>query len=517
MAKDVVIDEAENLSTSVPATEGGTVEKSHWRIVLRIVGVIIGLLIVLVPPYFLGDFGLQALGPLLGVLFIVFSLFGDLPPWIAWTRRLGVLLMPGIVFGTIALLLLALLPSQRTSESPFLAFSPFVWLAYIPIILVSIAFEASVLPDRIYQYCKSLSAGPEIVIPLYVLVAGLLGNIFDGVSIIAISVVIFRALLPWKWVLRASFALLFGGLVSNLITVAAEPTNIKFQDVLSPYLDRVQPAFWFTNWPISILCIVLPTCWLFWGMKREHIHWEMSSKIPVLHISTQDESQTWKVALSTLALALLGIGIIMHAVASEVMVAGGQAVSFPFWSWLVSAGLPLWPFLLLAGMVAFFYLVASRQFQVLVTYITGQWSVWGRLMVIFSLLWFLSHGLTQQTNVFAAFFTWPEFARYGVMVVLSLCSSITDNVALAAMQAQIILSAPLAVWQVRLLLILFTWSGGFTPFGCLQSLALNNNLKLSTGQWFRETLLWSALSLIGGLIGLGLIAVFYPTAIFLPH
>jgi hypothetical protein len=252
-------------------------------------------------------------------------------------------------------------------------------------------------------------------------------------------------------------------------------------------------------------------------MKREHIHWEMSSKIPVLHISTQDESQTWKVALSTLALALLGIGIIMHAVASEVMVAGGQAVSFPFWSWLVSAGLPLWPFLLLAGMVAFFYLVASRQFQVLVTYITGQWSVWGRLMVIFSLLWFLSHGLTQQTNVFAAFFTWPEFARYGVMVVLSLCSSITDNVALAAMQAQIILSAPLAVWQVRLLLILFTWSGGFTPFGCLQSLALNNNLKLSTGQWFRETLLWSALSLIGGLIGLGLIAVFYPTAIFLPH
>jgi hypothetical protein len=505
MAKDVVIDDTENPSKSVPGTKAAdTVKKPYWWIIQRIVPAIAGLSVVLVPPYFLGDFGLQALGPLLGVLCIVFSLFGDLPPWIIWTRRLGVLLMPGIVAGTILLLLPLLFPQQAT-ESSILAFSPFVWLAYISIILVSVAFEASILPDLIYRYCKSLSTGPEIVIPLYVLVAGLLGNIFDGVSIIAISVVIFRALLPWKWMLRASFALLFGGLVSNLITVAAEPTNIKFQDVLAPYLDRVQPSFWFTNWPISILCIVLPTFWLFWGMKRDHIHWEMSRKTPMLHLSTQDESQTWKVVLSTLALALLGIGIISHAVVSELMIAGGQHALFP-----------LWPFLAPAGLVALCYLFTSKQFQVLLAYLREQWTVWGRLMVIFSLLWFLSHGLTQQTNVFAAFFIWPEFARYGVMVILSLCSSITDNVALAAMQAQIILSAPLAVWQVRLLLILFTWSGGFTPFGCLQSLALNNNLKLSAGQWFRETLLWSALSLIGGLIGLGLIALFYPTAIFLP-
>jgi hypothetical protein len=118
MAKDVVIDDTENPSKSVPGTKAAdTVKKPYWWIIQRIVPAIAGLSVVLVPPYFLGDFGLQALGPLLGVLCIVFSLFGDLPPWIIWTRRLGVLLMPGIVAGTILLLLPLLFPQQATESS----------------------------------------------------------------------------------------------------------------------------------------------------------------------------------------------------------------------------------------------------------------------------------------------------------------------------------------------------------------------------------------------------------------
>ena len=49
--------------------------------------------------------------------------------------------------------------------------------------------------------------------------------------------------------------------------------------------------------------------------------------------------------------------------------------------------------------------------------------------------------------------------------------------------------------------------------GCLQSLALNSRLKLTTRQWFQQTPLWAILAIIGGLLGLGLISLFYPTAV----
>ena len=49
--------------------------------------------------------------------------------------------------------------------------------------------------------------------------------------------------------------------------------------------------------------------------------------------------------------------------------------------------------------------------------------------------------------------------------------SITDNVALAAMQGSLTFNHPLPIWQVRLLFILLTWAGGFTSFGCLHALA----------------------------------------------
>jgi len=240
-------------------------------------------------------------------------------------------------------------------------------------------------------------------------------------------------------------------------------------------------------------------------MKRAKVEWVGHDRDEALSSMKQDLRDRWDIPLSILALGLLGGGIIAHAVTQEVMVSGAHQTS-----------LPLWLFLIPAGVVSLWHLQSIHRLPALGAYIREQWHVWGRLMVIFSLLWFLAHGLTQQTNVFFAFFKWPEFLRYSIMVVLSLGSSITDNVALAAMQAQLILISPIAIWQTRLLLILFTWSGGFTPFGCLQSLALNNSLKLSTGKWFRETLLWSALSLVGGLMGLALIGVFHPTAVSLP-
>ena len=82
--------------------------------------------------------------------------------------------------------------------------------------------------------------------------------------IIAISAIIFFRLLRAEWATRASFALLFGGLISNLITVAAEPTNIKFEDSLSVLLDKVDPSYWLMNWPISVFgrdlaCCLAPT------------------------------------------------------------------------------------------------------------------------------------------------------------------------------------------------------------------------------------------------------------------
>jgi len=175
--------------------------------------------------------------------------------------------------------------------------------------------------------------------------------------------------------------------------------------------------------------------------------------------------------------------------------------------------LPLWYFLLPAGFFALLHLAFVKRFHALGVYLRDQWHVWGRLMVIFSLLWFLGNGLTEKTHFFAAFFDWPEWSRYSIMVVLALGSSITDNVALAAMQGQLILQQPIDVWKVRVLLILFTWSGGFTPFGCLQSLALNHSLGLSTGGWFKQTFKWAFLSLAGGSVGLLLIWALYPGAV----
>src|SRR5690349_3662087 len=228
-----------------------------------IAGAVIGCGIVVLPTLWppLRDSRLQPLGPLLAVMFIVFSLFGDLPSRIAWTQKLGSWLFPGLAVGAIVLLLPLLIPSP-TREPSLLAFSPAVWAAHISIVMISISFESSTLPRRIYRVCKAFSLRPASLIPAYIVIVGLLGNLLDGVSIIAISVVIFLSLLPLLWAMRAAFALLFGGLISNLITVAAEPTNIKFQDALHPLLDRVVPPFWLTNWPISVFGILLPALWL---------------------------------------------------------------------------------------------------------------------------------------------------------------------------------------------------------------------------------------------------------------
>lgn len=471
-------------------------------------GIVLGLIILLVPATFplVRVLGWQPLGPLLGIALIVFSLFGDLPPRLAWTQRLGAWLFPGIALGTLILLIPLLIP-HGIAESSFFAFSPTVWAAYISIILVSISFEHSMLPERIYQYCQAQSFRPALLIPLYVIVAGLLGNIFDGVSIIAISVIIFRELLDRRWALRASFALLFGGLISNLITVAAEPTNIKFQDVLHTLLDRVFPPFWFTNWPISLLGILLPGLWLACDMWLGNAVWRAREEIVDPFQLENTALKRAKLPLSILSISLLAAGIIAHSIIQAISVVSGASAE----------PVPLWLFLLPAGAMAVLYLAITRQVSTANMYIREQWPVWGKLMIIFSLLWFLSNALTQSENVFTAFFTWPEAIRYPMMLILSLLSSITDNVALAAMQGALIINRPLAIWQIRLLFLLLTWSGGFTPFGCLQSLALNSRLKLSTGEWLRQTFLWATLAIIGGLIGLMLIGSFYPTAVFLSH
>jgi len=218
--------------------------------------------------------GWQPIGPLLGVVLVVFSLFGDLPPSVAWLQRLGAWVFPGVAFGTVLLLIPLLIPSGQR-ESSIVAFSPSVWAAYISIVFVGISFEASELPHRIYRLCVTLPVGPIVVIPVYVVIMGLLGNVLDGVSIMAISVVIFLRLLPLAWALRSSFALLFGGLIANLVTVAAEPTNIKFQEVLQPVLDKISPAYWFTNWPISVLGILAPALWLAIIMRRNKVAWRV--------------------------------------------------------------------------------------------------------------------------------------------------------------------------------------------------------------------------------------------------
>lgn len=470
-------------------------------------GLAVLLLPTLAPP--LRSLGLEALGPILAIALIVFSLFGDLPAWVSWTQRLGAWLFPGLALGTIVLLVPLLVPAGG-AESSFFAFSPAVWAAYLSIVLVSISFEKSTLPARLYRWCKSQSRSPATLIPLYVIVAGLLGNILDGVTIIAISVVIFLSLLPLRWAMRASFALLFGGLISNLITVAAEPTNIKFQDALHAFLDRVTPSYWATNWPISVFGILLPAAWLAvemrWGREGK-VGWRPEDVTGQPGFDERIPQKDRELLLSAFAVGLLGTGIIAHSVLQAIAASSATPQEI----------VPLWLLLLPGGIVAVIHLLGIRRISAAGQHIQHEWPVWGKLMIIFSLLWFLTNALTEPANILAAFFTWPEVVRYSLMVVLSLASSITDNVALAAMQGSLLLNHPLSIWEVRLLFILLTWAGGFTPFGCLQSLALNGRLGLSTGGWFRQTFLWAGLAIVGGLVGLALISLLYPTAVFMPR
>jgi hypothetical protein len=471
---------------------------NRQRFVRLSIGVLVGAAIVsgsIVVPA-LRDAGFESLGPVSGIALVVFSLFGDLPSGISWAQRLGSWLVPGIAAGTI-LLLLPLLIATRSHQSSFLAFSPTVWAAYISIVLVGISFGSSDLPERVYAFCKRLNIGPAVFVPIFVIVAGLLGNILDGVSIVAISVIILLSLLERTWAVTASFALLFGGLISNLITVAAEPTNIKFQDVLHGLLDQVTPSYWLSNWPISVFGILFPALWLGYTMHRSGASWR-AHEPDATQVFGQESRQALPVLLSALSLILLASGIVAHA-AFQASASAHDAF-------------PLWALLLPAGIVAVLHLRSVDKLHVAGGYIRHEWPVWGKLMIIFSLLWLLSNAVSAPTNIFGAFFTWSDPVRYGLMIVLSLLSSVTDNVALAAMQGSLLLSHPLAIWQIRLLFILLTWAGGFTPFGCLQSLALNSRLQLSTGAWFRQALAWAALALAGGMLGLALISILYPSA-----
>ena len=445
--------------------------------------------------------GFEAIGPILGIALIVFSLFGELPSWLSWTQKLGSILYPGIALGTILLLIPLLLP-HGNNESSFFAFSPSVWLAYISIVLVGISFETSTLPLKIYQWCKKSPIKPFMLIPIYVTVAGLLGNILDGVSIVIISTVILMHLLTEKWVLRALFALLFGGLISNLITVAAEPTNIKFQDVLAPVFYKLHPSFWVTNWPICILGILFPALVLALWMKKDNVTWKAdeTEKIIIFYKSFKDPMYIDTI-LSSIAIQLLALGIIFHAIFENIP-------SLP--------NIPLWILLFPAGLAAINHLFVGERITETWEHAQEQLPVWVKLIVIFSLLWFLQHGLTSTKSVLSLFLLLPSSLQYSILVILSLASSVTDNVALAAMQGTIILGHPLAIWKIRLLLVLLTWAGGLTPFGCLQSLSINHRLKLSTGKWIMETPLWAGLAILGGLLGLLCISLLYPSSVGLP-
>ena len=463
-------------------------------------GIIIGIFLVSVTVWFpfLHNNGFEAIGPFLGITFIIFSLFGDLPSWISWTQRLGSFLYPGIASATILILMPLLLPTTK-HESSFFAFSPTVWAAYISIVLVGISFETSGLPKRIYHFCQSLHIQPFIVVPFYVVTAGLLGNILDGVSIVIISSVMLLNLLPYKWALRALFALLFGGLISNFITVAAEPTTIKFQDMIAPLLNTVHPSFWVTNWTISVLGILFPAIWLGILMKREMTQWRKDEPQEIHILQNAHEGRgTLDVALTGLAMTFLAIGVIIHAILENIFVA---------------PNIQLWLLLLPAGIVALLHLFFINALDGTVAHIKEQSPVWIKLIVIFSLLWFLQNGLTGVKNITTLFFLFPSSIQYILLVILSLGSAVTDNVALAAMQGSIIIAHPLSIWKIRLLLVLLTWAGGLTPFGCLQSLSINHRLKLSTAQWLKETPLWAGLAILGGLIGLLLIAFLYPAAV----
>ena len=463
--------------------------------------------------------GWQAAGLLLGITLIVFSLFGDLPRWIGWTQKVGAWLTPGVIIGVIGVLYLHWAPINN-QEFAWQAWSPRVWGAYLSIILVSVSFEVSSFPSRIFTIVKARFLPPYITVPLYVVIAGLAGNLFDGVTIIAISAIIFFRLLRTEWATRASFALLFGGLISNLITVAAEPTNIKFQDSLFVWLDKVNPSYWLMNWPISVLGILFPAIWLAVWLRRENVSWrDISQTVDSGALEQEDDDGVRiqvdrqprpgsDIVLSSLALFFLAAGIIAHSI----LHINGVDPSLPP---LLQRG--LWIFLLPAGVLAAFHIMSQDRTYETLKRFWRESQIWIRLMAIFALIWILTFALTETTNVFTAFFDWPIQIRYPLMTVLSLLSAVTDNVALAAMQAGLILNHPLPVWAIRFLFILLTWAGGLTAFGCLQSLALHAKRPLSMGAWYREARGWAALTLIGGLIGLVAIILIYPSELSVPR
>ncbi len=510
--------------------------------------ILAGIALIFLPEYapLLRNNGWEPLGAILGILFIVFSLFGDLPAWIAWTQRIGEWLTPGIAIGTVLLLIQWLFP--LSGNSAIYAFSPVVWLAYISIVLVSISFEHSSLPARIYHIINRQALSPAIILPIFIVVVGLLGNLFDGVTIIAISVVIFLAVLPEAAAQEASFAMLFGGLISNMITVAAEPTNIKFQDALGPLLDTAHPSYWLANWPISVFGAIFPAVYLAIRFQSQRVTWlakaapqksaldtkesEKNDEAFIEQIIQEDEivftaqsiekhpdnalqqeQEDIRLAqalvpakekprhrlMAVTALILLAGGIIVHSIieAAHIYRPGG-------------GDYPLWIFIAPAGIAALIHLLSTKQIGRGWLHIKNELPVWGRLMVIFSLIWFLSSKLSAPANIFTDFFALPEQARYSFQIILSLFSSITDNVAIAGMQGAMIINHPIALWQIRLLFILLTWSGGLTYFGCLQSLALNARLHLPSSAWFKAAIPWAIVSFIGGIIGLACIFILYP-------
>ncbi len=470
------------------------------KVLQKIIGITLGAVLICSTTWlpFLSQNGFAPIGPLFGIVLIVCSLFGEVPSWLSWTQKLGSILYPSIALATIFLLIPHLFP-QHNHESSFFAWSPSVWLAYISIILVGISFETSTIPGGIYEFCKKSVVKPHILVPSYVIIAGLLGNILDGVSIVIISTVILIRLLSEKWAIRSLFALLFGGLISNLITVAAEPTNIKFQDVLAQLLNNVHPSFWVTNWPICVLGIVFPAILLGFLMRKEQTTWkvEEGGKIIIFHRSFKDPLYIDTI-LASIAAGFLAVGIITHAIFENIP---------------TLQNIPLWVLLLPAGLAALNHLFVGERLIETMEHVEEQAPVWIKLIVIFSLLWFLQNGLVHAKSVVGLFFLLPHGIQFGLLTLLSLASAVTDNVALAAMQGAIIIAHPLAIWKIRFLLIILTWAGGLTPFGCLQSLSINHRLKLTTGNWTRETPLWAGTALVGGLLGLLLIGFFYPTAV----
>ena len=449
--------------------------------------------------------GLADAGAIVGITAVVCSLFGELPAGFAWTQRFGDALYGGIALGVIVLASLYIFPGTSHAESSLLAWAPSMWGAYLSIVLATLSFRFSSLPVWLYAWCRQLRQPPHVLVPLFVLIAGLAGNILDGVSIISIGTIIFLGLLERRWAVRASFALLFGGLISNLITVAAEPTNIKFDESLHTLLGQVHPYYWFTNWPISVLGIILPAAVLAYLMRRAQVSWHYDSTSPEAIATSIDPykpestlTSRYEVLLSTSAIGLLGVGVILHAIFS--------AVNLFHFSW------PLWLMLAPAGLLSVINVFGLYQERAASAHIRAELPVWTKLMVIFSLLWLMLHIFSQEPSLASGFFILPFALQYTLLIVLSLLSAVTDNVALASMQASIITQHPMAIWQIRLLFIVLTWAGGLTAFGCLQSLALNSHLKLSMRAWLTEVPLWAATSLGGGLVGLLLVKLLYATA-----